>query len=108
MAAALRGSPSVRLRNAPSLFAQVERRVKDLSVHRSTAGRLESTTRPLTGSAVAVQRPTALSKAFGPASLILSVILLLAALGSTARSQTSPKKPPTPDNQKQETPPANG
>src|SRR5271170_7564542 len=103
MAAALRGSPSVRLRNARSLFAQVERRVKDLSVHRSTACRLESTTRSLTGLPVAFRRPTALSRALGPASLVLSVVLLLAALGSTARSQPPADKSP-PGSKKPDSP----
>jgi hypothetical protein len=96
------------LRNARSHLAQVERRVKDLSVDRSTAGRLESTTRSLTGSPVPLRRPTALSKALGPASLVLSGVLLLVTLGSTARSQTPTEKVAPPEKQKSDsTPPKN-
>ena len=77
VAAALRGTQSARLLSArverPSGTPRVERTVKDLSVHRSTACRLESTTRPLTGSAVALRPPTAFSKALGPASLATTI-----------------------------------
>jgi hypothetical protein len=56
---------------------------------------------------VALRRPTALSKALGPASLVLSVVLLLAAWGSTARSQGTTDKAPG-ENKKPESPPAKG
>jgi hypothetical protein len=54
---------------------------------------------------VALRPPTALSKALGPASLVLSLILLLA-VGATARSQGTTDKPPG-ENKKSD-PPAKG
>ncbi|HEV7999161.1 MAG TPA: hypothetical protein VGP63_04725 [Planctomycetaceae bacterium] len=52
-----------------------------------------------------MRRPTALSQALGPAALVLSVILLLVALGSTARAQPPGEKTP-PESKKTESPPA--
>jgi hypothetical protein len=57
---------------------------------------------------VPLRRPTALSKALGPASLVLSGVLLLVTLGSTARSQTPTEKVAPPEKQKSDsTPPKN-